>query len=156
MEPSKADSVVLHASSRWWNKIDLRRDRTPWITFPRWGKGFSLDGKDYTVTRRGRVGAFELSQAGQSIMAVQSRGGLLSEAFEFDFAGKQWAMKKAGVLSVGANLECAGQIVGEFRTPQGFNFGRRHDARLPRELPDVIQVFLIWMYINTIGVNTST
>jgi hypothetical protein len=89
-------------------------------------------------------------------MAVQSRGGLLSEAFEFDFAGKQWAMKKAGVLSVGANLECAGQIVGEFRTPQGFNFGRRHDARLPRELPDVIQVFLIWMYINTIGVNTST
>jgi hypothetical protein len=156
MESGESDSVVLHASAKWWNKIDLSRDQAPWITFPRWGKGFSLDGKDYTVARRGGAGAFELTQSGESILGVQCRGGLFSEAFEFAYAGKQWVIKKAGVFSVGANLECADHVVGEFKAPQGFSFGRKHDARLPRELPDEIQIFLIWIYLHTIGANTST
>jgi hypothetical protein len=159
MEPTETDSVVLHASKRWWNKVDLRRDDTPWMTFLSRGKGFSLNGKDYTVTWRRGVAPFELSHAGESILLVKSRAGLFS-TYEFDYAGKQWAMKQTGAFSFGTNcgadLECAGRIVGEFKTPGGFYLGTKLDTRLPRELPDEIQVFLIWIYLNTFGAESSS
>jgi hypothetical protein len=37
------------------------------------------------------------------------------------------------------------------KPPGGFHFGTKLDIRLPRELPDEIQVFLIWIYLNTFG-----
>ena len=151
MEPSETDSVVLHASGRWFNKVDLRRGETPWITIPHRGKGFSLNGKDYTVTRRGIVATFELSHAGESILVAKGRAGLSAMSFEFDYAGQKWTMKKTGAFSSGVNLECAGRIAGEFKPPGGFYFGTKLDIRLPRELPDEIQVLLIWIYLNTFG-----
>jgi hypothetical protein len=136
MEPTETDSVVLHASKRGWTKIDVRRDETPWVTFQNLGKGFSLNGKDYAITRD-RRGA-ELSHAGESIVVVK--------AGEFDFAGKKWAIKrKPGIFTSGGNLECDGRIVGEFKIPGGFYFGAKVDFRLPRELPDEIQVLVVWL-----------
>jgi hypothetical protein len=136
MEPIETDSVVLRAAKRGWTKIDVRRDEAPWVTFQILGKGFSLNGKDYAITRDRR--GVELSHAGGPIVVV--------EAGEFDYAGKKWAMKrKLGFLTSGGTLECDGRIVGEFKNPGGFYFGMKVDFRLPRELPDEIQVLLVWI-----------
>lgn len=155
MEAAASDSVILRATSKGWNKVDLRRDGAPWLTFPRWGDGFSLDGKDYTVARCGR-GGLELGQTGESIVVAQDRGGLFSRALELDDDHKPWVMKKKmGASSGGAALECAGERVGEFET-QGFSFGTIHNARLPKDLPDAMQIFLVWIYLHAIGVNSSS
>ena len=138
MEPTETDSVVLHASRRWWNKVDLRRGETPWLTFASKRPTFSLNGKDYAIKRRGIFGPFEFSHAGETIVEVKG--------LAFDYGGKKWAMKATGIFSRGVNLECDGRIVGELTRPGGFYLGTKVDIRLPRELPDEIQVLLIWLY----------
>lgn len=138
MEPTETDSVVLHASRRWWSKVDLCRGEAPWLTFASKRSAFSLNGKDYTIRRRGIRGPFEFGHAGETIVEVSG--------LEFDYAGKKWAMKGTGILSSRVNLECDGRTVGEFKRPGGFYLGTKVDIRLPRELPDEIQVLLIWFY----------
>jgi hypothetical protein len=148
MEPTETDSVVLHASRRWWNKVDLRRGETPWLTFASKSSAFSLNGKDYTIKRRGIRGPVEFSHAGETIVEVKG--------LAFDYAGKKWAMKGTGIFSSRVNLDCDGRVVGEFKRPGGFYFGTKVDIRLPRELPDEIQVLLIWFYINVFVVDAAS
>jgi hypothetical protein len=95
MEPSETDSVVLHASKRWGNKVDVRCDNTPSMTFLSRGNGFSLNGKDYAVTWRRGFTPFELSHAGESFVVVTVRASVAG-AYEFDYAEKKWTMKKTG------------------------------------------------------------
>jgi hypothetical protein len=152
MERTESDTAVLRALNRMgtW-EVELYRGETPWVKFHSIRGSFSVNGRDYTITQRNFfVPIFVLAHAGKTIVEMKRRR-FFSSTYYFDYAGKNWAIKG---FSSTKTIECGGQAVGEIKQPGGISLTVKLDARLPKELPDEIQVMLIWYWFhcyNTTG-----